>query len=85
MTEHINLKFSGNDKGDDQKGNIWMLPRLLQLPALLLLALLLPHYYIYNIKGKFELNQKTLCACTLTKECISRIDLGIKLELSENA
>ena len=32
IAEHIN--FSGNDKGDDQKGNICMLPMLLKLPPL---------------------------------------------------
>jgi hypothetical protein len=43
------------------------------------------HTTIYNIEREFELNLKTLCACTLSKERISRIDLGIKLELSEKA
>ena len=38
-----------------------------------------------NIEGKFELNQKKLCASRLSKGRISRMDLGIKLELSENA
>jgi hypothetical protein len=63
MTEYINLEFSGNDKGDDQKDNIWKLPLILQLTTQLLLQL--PHYSIYNLEGKFELNQKTLCACTM--------------------
>ena len=59
-----------------------MLPLLLQPPPLLLLLLLLLlHNSIYNIEETFELNQKTLCACTLSKERISRIDLGIDLEL----
>ena len=38
-----------------------------------------------NIEGKFELNQKTLCVCTLSKKRISRIELSVKLELSGNA
>ena len=29
ITEYINLERSGNDKGDDEKGNISMLPMLL--------------------------------------------------------
>ena len=62
ITEYINLKNSGNNKEEDQKGNICMLPILLQLPQLLL-----PDYYIYSIEGKFELNQKTLRACKLSK------------------
>ena len=75
MTEYVNLELSGNDKGDDQKSNICMLPILLQL---------LPRYFICNIARKLEPNQKTLCACKLSKECISRIDLSFKWELSEN-
>ena len=38
-----------------------------------------------NIEGEFELNQNTIRLCRLPKECISRMDLGIILELSENA
>ena len=38
-----------------------------------------------NIELKFGLYQKTLCACRLSKRHISRMDMGIKLELSENA
>ena len=45
MTEHINLEISGNDKGDDQKGNVCILPILLQLPHLAM-----PHYSSYSIK-----------------------------------
>ena len=56
--EYINLENSRNNKGDDPKGNMCMLSILLQL---------LPQYSIYSIKGKFELNPKTLCACTLSK------------------
>jgi hypothetical protein len=52
ITEYINLEISGNNKGDDQKGIICMLPILLQLPPLLL-----PHNSFYSIDGKFELNQ----------------------------
>ena len=47
--------------------------------------LMLPHYSIYDIEVKYELNQKTLSARTLSKERISRTDLGIKLQLLENA
>jgi hypothetical protein len=59
ITEYINLKNSGNNKGHDQKGNICMLSILVQL--------LLLNYSIYSIVGKFEPNAKTLCACTLSK------------------
>ena len=38
-----------------------------------------------TIESEFELIQKTQCAFRLSKERISRIDLGIKLELSEKA
>ena len=62
MTEYINLENSGNDKGGDQKGKICRLSILLQLPPLLLL-----NYSICIIQGKFEVNQKTLCAGTLSK------------------
>ena len=58
IAEYINLENSGNNRGYDQKDNICMLPILLQL---------LPRYSIYNIDGKFKLNQKTLCACALSK------------------
>ena len=51
ITECINLENCGNDKGDDQKGNICTISILLQLPPLLLL-----HYFIFSIKRKFELN-----------------------------
>ena len=71
MTRYMNLELSGNDKGDDQKGNIFMLP--------LIMLLLLPHYSIYNIEGKIELNQKMPYACTLSKDYISRIYMVIKL------
>ena len=37
-----------------------------------------------SINGEFELNQKILCADRSSKGRISRIDLGIKLNLSEN-
>ena len=37
-----------------------------------------------NIEGKFELNKKTLCACRLPIGHISRMNLGIKPELSDN-
>ena len=37
-----------------------------------------------NIEGKFEINQNTPCACRMSKGRISRIDLGIKLNISEN-
>ena len=63
-----------------KKDNICMLPILLQLSPLPL-----PDQSIYSIEGKFELNQKMLFACKLSQWCISRIDLGIKLELSESA
>ena len=76
IAEYINLKNLGNDKGDDQRGKICILPILLQLPPLLL-----PHYSIYDIKWKFELNQNTLSAYALSKKNILRIDL----ELLENA
>jgi hypothetical protein len=62
IIEYINLENSGNYKGDDPKGNICMLPMLLQLPPLLM-----PNYSIYNIEGKSELNKKQLCACTVPK------------------
>ena len=62
ITNYINLENSVNNKGDNQKGNICLLSMLLQLPPLLL-----PHYSIYSTKGKFELNSKMLCACTLSK------------------
>jgi hypothetical protein len=62
ITEYINLENSRNDKVDDQKDNTCMLSILLKLPPLVL-----PHYSIYSIKEKFELNQKTLCACKLSK------------------
>ena len=82
MTGYINFELLGNNKGNNHKGNISMLPQLLKLPP--------PHYYYhttpFTIMGEgIELNQKTLCAFTLSKERISRIDLGIKLEISENA
>ena len=35
ITEYINLENLGNNKGGDQKGDICMLPMLLQLPELL--------------------------------------------------
>ena len=78
------MKLSENDKGYDQKSNICMLSLLPRLrPQLLLQILLLtPRYSIYNIGGIVELNQKTLCACTLLKECISRIDLGINTTIT---
>ena len=86
LKKRIFRKFSGNHKGADQKANICMLPLLSQLPLLMLPPLLLPlHYSIYNIEGKFGLNQKTLCACTWSKERIWRIDSVIQLELLENA
>ena len=34
MTEYTHLELSGSDKGDDQQGNICLLPVLLQLPPL---------------------------------------------------
>jgi len=37
-----------------------------------------------NVEGEFELSQNTVCACLLPKGCISRTDLGTKLEFSEN-
>ena len=54
ITEYINLENSGNYKRYDLKGNICILTILLQL-----LPLLLPHYFIYNIEGKFELSVKS--------------------------
>ena len=59
ITEYINLKNRGNDKGDDQKANICML-------SIQLSPLLLPYYSIFSIKEKFEQNQKTLCECTFS-------------------
>ena len=56
ITEPNYLENLGDDKENDQKGNICMLPILLQLPLLLL-----PDQSIYSIEGKFELNRKTLC------------------------
>ena len=58
MTEYINLELSGNNKGDDQRGNISMLPLLPKLPPLLLKLqpLLLPCYSIYNMEGKLEIS-----------------------------
>ena len=47
---------------------------VLELPQLLIVLpqlLQLPHYYIQNIEGKFELNQMTLCPCIFSKEPIS--------------
>ena len=57
ITEHINSENSGNDEEDDQKGKICMLQILLQLPQ----------QSIYSIQGKFELNQKMLCASIMSK------------------
>ena len=51
--EYIDLENSGNDKGDDQNGNTFMLSIPLKLPPLIL-----SHYSIYNNKGNFELNQR---------------------------
>ena len=49
ITKYFNLENSENDKGDDQKGNICMLPMLLQLPPLLP-----PHSSIYGIQGNLK-------------------------------
>ena len=62
ITEYINLENLGNDRGYDQKDTICMLPMLLQLPPLLL-----PDCSLYSIEGKYELIQKMLCACILSK------------------
>jgi hypothetical protein len=45
----------------------------------------LRRYFFLNSEGKFDLNQKTLRACGLSKKLISRLDLSFKLELSGNA
>jgi len=54
------LENLGNDNGYDPKANMSMLPKRLQIPPLLI-----PDYSIDSTEGKFELNQKTLCACKL--------------------
>ena len=39
---------------------------------------------LQNIEGEFELNKNTLSLCILSKGRTSRMNLSIKLKLSEN-
>ena len=43
------------------------------LQILLQLQLLLSDYSIYSIEGKYEINQKMLCVCKLSKQHISKL------------